>query len=251
MKPKDVAKVAWKAGMRTALRAYARQPSLSINNTSSVADGKVSHSEYGQDRFVLDRMFAGKKDGVFVDVGGNHPTDCSNSYLLEQNGWTGVAIEPQAYLRALWPALRTTECLGCVVGPENTNITFLQPDPSEHGLAGVVGFNNVAKGGQHITLPQRRLRDILQERGISHVDYLSVDVEGYEMSVLRSIDFDQVQIEVIGIENASGFPRVPIIGRRLGLELGSNELRRFLRDKGYDYIARIAFDDFFVRRGRG
>jgi FkbM family methyltransferase len=247
-------KTVWKFAMRLALRVYARNPSLEIHNNVGGSADADSYSQYGQDAFVLQRLFRGTRRGFFVDVGANHPVDCSNTYLLERNGWTGLAFEPQPALRELWPAARQTPCLDCVIGPENKTVMFVLAGPDQHGLAGVEHFNKVTGAGAAVPIGQRRLDDILRERCIDNVDYLSIDVEGYEMNVLRSIDFSRASIKVIGVENDIGFGRWGRLGRRLGKELGNNQLREFLRGKGYSYVARIVCDDFFVKidpRGRG
>jgi FkbM family methyltransferase len=233
--------------MRTTLRLYTGNRRLYIYNNPANLAAQNFHSQYGQDLFVYERLFQGQRSGFFVDVGANHPIECSNTYLLERNGWTGLAFEPQDYLRELWPSLRTTPCLGMVIGPENKEVMFVQARPDEHGLSGVDGYNKVAQGGTRVRVPQRRLADVLAERSIGRVDYLSIDVEGYEMNVLDSIDFAAVDIRVIGIENDLGFAGYGALGKRLGKELGNNRLREFLKSRGYSHVARIVCDDFFVK----
>jgi FkbM family methyltransferase len=207
---------------------------------------KEQYSQFGQDVFVLRDFFKGKKNGVFVDVGANHPTHASNTYLLEKEGWTGIAIEPQDGLRSLWKDTRSVKCLGFVVGPENTQVSFMEGGSNEHGLSGVKGYNKCSTGGVERKIEQKRLDSILKDNNLSHVDYLSVDVEGYEMHVLESIDFTRCDITLVGIEN-DGAWKIPLIGKRLGSEVGSNSIRHFMKKNGYRYIARIMCDDFFVR----
>lgn len=244
---RTVIKTIWKFIMRQALKAYTLNPSLYINNNPQGLKHKKFYSQFGQDEFILKNIFQNKKEGVFVDVGANHPTNCSNTFLLEQNGWTGIAIEPQQNLRDLWPAARKTPCLKFVIGPENKIINFIEGNPEEHGLSGVEGFNKVKTNHKTISLEQKKLSDILSENLIDEVDYLSIDVEGYEMNVLESVDFSKVKIKVISIENDLGFQKLPFIGKRLGSELGDNKLRKYLKDRGYKYVARIVCDDFFIK----
>jgi hypothetical protein len=67
------------------------------------------------------------------------------------------------------------------------------------------------------------------------------------MSVLAGIDFSKINIRLIGLENNTGFSYLPLIGKKIGFELGNNAVRRFLRDKGYRHIARLVIDDFFIK----
>lgn len=252
----------WKAVMRVLVRIYTNNYSLYVyNNRAALTDddirrmygadasmrpnGKQSYSEYGQDAFVLRRVYKGKANGIFVDIGANHPIVDSNTYLLELNGWTGLAIEPQKWLNEQWPGLRKTPCLECVAGSEDGDVTFVE-STEQVGFSGVDGFNKVSSGHTRKTVTQKPLRDILREHAIGEIDYLSIDVEGYEMNVLQGIDFERVKVRLIGVENDLGFKWLPLLGKRLGFELGSNELRRYLRTKGFKQIARIVGDDFFV-----
>lgn len=245
---KNIKKV-WKYLAKIGLRLYVGNPSLYICNNPNYDDLKDrgTYSQFGQDLFVL-KTLKDTQNGVFVDVGGNHPIKGSNTYLLEQNGWTGIAIEPQEKLRKLWPEVRKAECLNYVVGPENKSINFIEGNENEHGLSGVEGYNKCQDTSKKIAVEQKRLTDILTEKNIKHVDYLSIDVEGYEMNVLESIDFSVSDIQLISLENDIGFSSIPFIGKKIGSELGNNKLRKFLEDKGYKYIARIFCDDFFIKK---
>ncbi len=256
------AKKLWKAAMRVLVRIYTNNYSLYVYNSraaltdddirrmygggeSMPSKGRQSYSEYGQDAFVLRRIYKSKADGIFVDVGANHPTLNSNTYLLELNGWTGLAIEPQTWLSEQWSGLRTTPCLTCVAGSEDKAVPFIEAT-EQIGLSGVDGFNKVSGGYTRKTVEQKALRDILPQHAIEEIDYLSIDVEGYEMNVLQGIDFARVKVRLIGIENDLGFRWLPLLGKRLGFELGSNEIRRYLQKKGFKQIARIVCDDFFI-----
>ncbi len=207
-----------------------------------------SYSQFGQDAYIFKELFKTRNSGVFIDVGGNDPIHCNNTYLFELNGWTGLAIEPQDNLRVLWQNKRKTLCLDCVVGPTNKDVIFVEGGESEHGLAGVLGANKVSKINQkEIIKKQMRLDNILLENNLTQVDFVSIDVEGYEMQVLESIDFKKININVICIENNINFTNIPIVGKYFGSELGSNIIRNFLRDKGYRQVARLMCDDIFIK----
>ncbi len=246
-KNKAIKKI-WKSIMYVLVKIYTHNYKLYIQNSPSTNIDEKHYSQYGQDIFVLNKVFHNKKEGVFVDVGGNHPIHGSNTYLLEQNGWTGIAIEPQKKLRDLWPEYRTAPCLPYVIGPENKEVTFIVGGENENGVYGVEGFNKVKEIRNKIVLQQKRLDDVLTENNIKKIDYVSIDVEGYELNVLKSIDFSKTNITLIGVENDIGFKKIPIIGKRLGTELGNNEIRKYLKNQGYEYIARIFCDDFFIKK---
>jgi hypothetical protein len=64
------------------------------------------------------------------------------------------------------------------------------------------------------------------------VDYLSIDVEGAELEVLRGIDFERVQVNVIGVEHTHTF----------------SEVYDLLTTSGFEYQGMLFFDEVFVNK---
>lgn len=197
-------------------------------------------SQYGQD-FFLDRyIFTGKEDGFFIDIGANHPINLNNSYFFEKKGWSGLAFEPQNLMNRLWTKdVRTTECLPYALGDTECEVEFTQIEDA-HVMSGVSSALKEKKdkdGVQKYTVKQKRLCDILEEKEVREIDFISIDVEGYEMQVLKGIDFNKVNIKCIVIENDKHWR-----------SLGSNRLRRWICSRGYILIARLTIDDVYVRK---
>jgi hypothetical protein len=64
------------------------------------------NGQAGQDMFVLN-ILKEKRNGYFVEIGSNHPTDINNSYLLESNyEWKGIMIEYDASFLPLYKNIR-------------------------------------------------------------------------------------------------------------------------------------------------
>jgi len=72
-----------------------------------------SFSQEGED-MILQRIFSGKNDGFFVDVGAHHPTRFSNTYLFYLKGWRGINIDAapgsMTAFRKVRPADINIEC---------------------------------------------------------------------------------------------------------------------------------------------
>jgi len=82
-----------------------------------------------------------------------------------------------------------------------------------------------------------QLREIFEEENISHVDYMSVDVEGNELNVLHGIDWESISVDVLSIENNSGHFYLA----------GDPGIRAFMTSRGYFLYARIlGLDDIYV-----
>ncbi len=246
---KEIKKV-WKILMRPLLKIYSGNLHLFIVNDPRFLPEKKHYSQFGQDIYVFENIFKEKENGVFVDIGGNHPVNDNNTYLLEEKGWTGVAFEPQEFLSKLWPENRKTNCLPYVIGENEEDVIFVEGDDSEHGLSGVDLFNKCSHSSKKIKVKQKKLSTVLGSLKIKTIDYLSIDVEGYEINVLKGIDFSECNIELIGVENDKGLDFIPFFGKKLSSEFGGIKIRRYLRKKGYKHIARIFCDDFFIKNNK-
>ena len=77
---------------------------------------------------------------------------------------------------------------------------------------------------------------MLKEEGIKHIDFISMDVEGYELEILRGIDFGEVSISCIMFENNKSDSGKPDM-----------KIRSYLIKRGYKFVARIMCDDIFMK----
>ena len=181
-----------------------------------------------------------KRSGVFVDVGCNHPTFINNTaYLEREKGWTGLSIDAQPDFAVMYSQERRSNFLACCVGAGVGQVTFgVVRDGAGNVLSGVYDQLPRANVRGHVIrmqrLVQRPLGIILEEREIREIDCLFIDVEGYELEVLKGIEFSRVSIAIIVLENARGIS-------------GDNVIRNFLNERGYRLRMRVRTDDIFVK----
>ena len=168
----------------------------------------ISFSQVGQDKLV---QSLSSVPGVFIDLAANHPYENSNTASLELLGWKGLCIDPTLRSKHLFETSnRSCTFVNEVVGANcNTTVLFRDISPfrkTRHawmfGLSGVVtnersktcwgnGFcispREMHRRGlkvEHRNLTVNTLDSILRRYAIEHVDYLSLDVEGFEFHVL-------------------------------------------------------------------
>ncbi|WP_084614736.1 FkbM family methyltransferase [Nakamurella lactea] len=158
----------------------------------------VSYAQNRED-VVLHRALGGITKGRYIDIGANDPEIDSVTRAFYDTGWRGITVEPvHAYAERhreqrpedlLFEVAVTAEPTGTVVFyqiPETGLSTLSEPLSKSHEATG--------RGkAQRIEVPTRRLDDLLEEAGWDHADihFMSVDVEGAEGEVLKSIDLDR------------------------------------------------------------
>lgn len=161
-------------------------------------DKKHSYSSLHEDN-VLDWLTGYKNYGTYIDIGANHPNHTNNTKLFYERGWRGINIEPDLKGYNLFNKHR----------PEDINIrgaigegvmTYFQDEKTSAGntfnanLAEARGFTK--KSEMQLT----PLREIFEKNNLESVDFISIDVEGFEDSVLRSNDWDKYGAKVICLE---------------------------------------------------
>lgn len=203
-------------------------------NEKKVGD-ETFFSQYKQDMFLRYFLFPNKNNGFFLDIGGNNPIMINNTYYFENIGWNGLAFEPVKRNSELWKENRTTKCLQIALGGEKeAEMEFVEyEDDVMSGIKGKVDFEGEIKNTYKVKV--RPLKNVLKEYDIRQVDFMSLDVEGGEIEVLKGIDFDEVDIYSILIENNKGTEKAKAI-------------RKFLIKQGYYFYGRLWLDDLWVKR---
>lgn len=199
-------------------------------------------SQDGQDKFIVN-LFRRKHGGIFLDIGAYDGLNFSNSIYLEKElFWKGLCIEPNPIIFDQLKKNRSCICLNCCIGEVKGTFSFLSISGHATMLSGLIEMfdkkhlNRIDSeilnfGGEKklIDVDVLPLREILEDNDFKTIDYCNIDVEGGEMSVLRSIDFSKISIKVFTIEN----------------NYGSKEIRNFLRPLGYSLITKLGADEVY------
>lgn len=139
------------------------------------------YSQAGQDKWVMEKV----REGFFVDVGAYDGIESSNTYLLEQRGWKGVCIEANESVIEILKKNRKW-VVSSAVAEFDGEIRFSGDKVNDNG--------NLVRCA--------KLSTILKEIDAPKIiDYLSIDVEGYEMNVLEGMDFQEYHVRYITIEH--------------------------------------------------
>lgn len=160
-----------------------------------------------QDLFVL-FMTNEKRGGYFVEFGATNGVTLSNSYLLEKSfGWDGILAEPARCWHAELGANRNCKIeTNCVWGKSGERLEFNEVSSQElstiNVFSGSDGRTKERQNGNVYLVETISLNELLKKHGAPHeIDYLSVDTEGSELTILINFDFSKYNIHIITVEH--------------------------------------------------
>jgi FkbM family methyltransferase len=197
-------------------------------------------SQFGQDRYLHQRLFETNRDGVFVDVGAYDGLTGSNTLFFEKFlGWQGVCIEPDAAQFAKLKTYRSCDCVQACIADKDSTARFLSVADGLTMMGGLVDHYEPGdlkmvterSGARIVNVATRRLDAILAEINISAIDYLSIDTEGSELAILKSFDFSRFNVRALSVENNRNTPQIP----------------DYMQSLGYRRIARLGVDDIYAK----
>ena len=210
---------------------------------------KEFYSQFGQDRFLETEIFRGYKNGVFMDIGAHDGVTINNTlYFEKENNWSGINIEP---IKSVYDTLVSNRAksinINCAISNSNGEAEFIKNSGYTEMLSGLKSSyeprhmnrllsENVSYGGSTdiIIVKTRTVEDVCDEYNINYINYLSIDVEGGEFDVIKSINFNKVFIDVIGFEN--NYPDTSV------------EIIEYLESKHYVCIDRSGLDIFMIHK---
>lgn len=205
---------------------------------------KVSYSQFGED-ISAQNALRNVSHGFYVDVGAHHPLRLSNTAHFHLRGWDGINVEPRL------EAIREFE----VHRPRATNLRAAVHNDLETvtlhkfrgGRVDTVVPDRAARQRQHAdkvatgeeVVPALSLNRLFEEHvpaGVT-VNYLTVDIEGYDEEALLAFDLDRHRPDVLCVE----------IHRYDVLRLGEHPVVCHLKDHGYHLFAINIMSFTFVR----
>lgn len=217
---------------------------------------RESPSQLGVDGYALSRrpVVPGITERYFVDAGCHHPFRLSNTWLLERAGWVGVAIDANN-LADLFEKRKRTRFVQALLwseggaelqfaarpGVADGDTTSVEASPFD-GLVDTLGtYRRQVLDGEPGGLGGARVRaqttstlaSVLDRVGAPPlVDFLSLDVEGAELEVLRTFPFNRYRFGLICLEHNYEEPKRSL-------------LRDLLVGQGYIYAGAVLFDDIY------
>ena len=168
-----------------------------------------SKSQIFQDLFVLNELNF-KKKGFFIEIGAANGIDLSNTYLLENKfDWDGIVVEPAKIWRD--EIIKNRACTisyDCIYSESGLKVEFLETTKPEFSTVNIdskskdihEGYRQ--KNNKKYELQTISFKDFSTKYEVPNkIDFLSIDTEGTELEILKSINFEDFDIKIITVEH--------------------------------------------------
>ena len=208
------------------------------------ADHRITFSQEGEDG-LLRRIFEHKQHGFYVDVGAHHPQRFSNTYLFYLRGWRGINIDPQPGAKALFDIIRSRDINieSGVSDVESELVYYAFNEAALNTFDSDIAATRV-KNRDYFLVSQDKIKVRRLEHIMAHhlpegqlIDFLSVDVEGLDLQVLKSNDWIKyrptfVLAESLGLSNV--------------YDAINSDLNSFMRHVGYSLFGKCVNTLVFI-----
>ncbi len=160
------------------------------------------YSQLNEELIVRD-FFHDKRGGVFLDVGCATPISNNTTYYLEKHlGWSGIAIDALPEYGPAWEKTRPNAKFFSYAVAETSGETVTFYRARAPALSSLSEKNIQKWGGQSepIQVTTITLTKLLDDNGITKVDFMSLDIEGAEGPALQGFDIGRFKPDLVGIE---------------------------------------------------
>lgn len=202
-----------------------------------------SYSQEGED-VILRRIFSNQTSGFYIDVGAHHPRRLSNTYYFYKLGWSGINIEPNPDAISIFQKERPKDLnLQLGVAAEADKLKYYH-------------FNDPALNTFDFKLSKRRLKTSpflitkIEEINVEKlenildkylpkkkvIDFLSIDVEGFDLEVLQSNNWVKYRPKYVLVEELNFRFR----------EINKSQINIFMKNKNYELFAKTYNTLFFL-----
>ena len=206
-------------------------------------------SQFGEDKYIkelFDKNFIGK----FLDVGCYHPTRHNNTYLMYKSGWSGMNIDLNPLTIELFDFMRPRD-ININSGVSDMEIEKKLYFIDELNTQNTLDQNqlNFLKNHHNIKeseilekkIMTRNLNNILHDHKFYNIDFMNLDIEGHELKVLETLDFNKINIKYLCIE---------MIKHNEDSILNNEKIKDLLSQNNFKLIKNFDFNYIYMRENQ-
>ncbi|MBL4676473.1 MAG: FkbM family methyltransferase [Mucilaginibacter sp.] len=206
----------------------------------------TSYSQEGED-MVLRSFYEGKKKykGFFVDVGAHHPYRFSNTLFFYKHGWRGINIEPTPGAIKAFRMFRKRDInLNIGISPAKGELTFYCfNEPALNGFSKELSHERNQEDTKYriieeLPIQTLPLADVFEQYlpAGQQIDFLTIDVEGLDLAVLQSNNWEKYKPLYIAVEDRVDMENLP-----------GSAIYEYLKKQGYQLVAKTLRTLFFKK----
>ena len=154
---------------------------------------RKSFSQDGEDLFIND-FFKNQEKGKYVDLGAFHPMRLSNTYLLYKKGWSGTNVDLNPISIDFFNLARKGDNNICALisdeGNQLKNAYFVNPWSAANSI----------NTSENTKIKKEMITETFSNIVNHDFDFLNIDLEGHDYSVLKTINFNKFHPRLICIE---------------------------------------------------
>ena len=193
---------------------------------------KKSYSFGGID-LLINYLYKSKFNGVYIDVGCNHPIVGNNTFLLYQKGWSGINIDLDSHNIKMFNYFRPKDYnpnSAVSNAEEEVNLFYYHERSSINTISNEVHYSRKKKAKEIKKIRSTTLDSVIVNSPYSNkkINFLSIDVEGNELNVLKGFDLKKYYPEVIVIEYLDI--------KLKELEFHKQDINRIINSEIYKYL---------------
>lgn len=213
--------------------------------------GKLSYAQQGEDLALWQilRLVLGIEQPTYMDVGAHHPVSDNNTYYFYERGARGVLVEPNPALHDLLQQVRPHDALVragigvtaqaeadfyIIGGSEDAQLNTFSREQAEALVTRSRGHYRIERV---MKIPLLGINELMRKHWNGPPNLLSLDTEGFDLPILRSLDFERLRPDVVCVES------VEIGGRRL-----LADVMQLMAQKGYEARGGSFINTIFIDR---
>lgn len=200
---------------------------------------RLSYSQSGED-LMLSSILCGVKKGFYVDVGANNPFKQSNTHYFYKRGWNGINIDALPGSMNIFKKVRNKDInLEAGISDKEETLLYYMFEPSFYNTFSYESVEDSKKVAKYIgtkNIKTLKLSEIFNKYINTEIDFMTVDVEGKELSVLHSNDWGKYRPKVIILEHhAKDMPFIK-----------DNEVYKTMMQNGYTLFCNTSTNMFYL-----
>jgi FkbM family methyltransferase len=212
---------------------------------------KTSYAFNGVD-LIIEYIFKKEKKGIYLDIGSQHPISNNNTYLLYKKGWNGINIDLDKKNIDLFKIAR----------PKDINLNYAISDTEGvtdlffyHESSPINTLNKQVSSYQKAAVKEIKkvktftLNYILNKLNFDkRIDYMNLDVEGFELKVLNGFDIQKYKPKVISVEYLD-LKMKKLEFKNNNIEnLLDSELYKYFKTNDYTFVNWLHGDLIFIHK---